>query len=144
MAANLRSTFDRIRLLASPICTIFDTDHFGCRLRHSARQIFDCASNALGIVETIDMIRAGSVTVYFEIQRRGKPVPLQAKGAAPSQNVSQGELGFFRGWRWLGLLCLGRWLRRRLSLLCGRPSRFLRFAGDDVEIAADIANFNAL
>jgi hypothetical protein len=37
----------------SRICTISDTDHFGCRLRHSSRQILNCSSNALGVVVTI-------------------------------------------------------------------------------------------
>jgi hypothetical protein len=67
----------------------FRKDHFGCRLRHFARQICNCASSPFGIVETIDMIPAGSVKVYFEIQRRGKPAPLQAKGATPRQSVSR-------------------------------------------------------
>jgi hypothetical protein len=37
----------------SRICTILDTDHFGCLHLYSFRQIFNCSSNALGIVETI-------------------------------------------------------------------------------------------
>jgi hypothetical protein len=44
---------DTIRLQASQICTISDTDHFRCRLRHSSRQILNCSRNALGVVETI-------------------------------------------------------------------------------------------
>jgi len=37
----------------SGICTILDTDHFGCRRLYSSLQIFNCSANALGVVETI-------------------------------------------------------------------------------------------
>src|SRR6185369_11609068 len=91
-----------------------------------------------------DMLLRGSRIPKWEVQ-----LDLRATGDAAkhrkqqrSVGVPQAGLGFFRGWRWLGLCCVWRRLRRRLSLLWRRLSGFLRLRGKDVKIAADIAHFN--
>ena len=93
MAANLRSTFDRIRLQAFTNLYNFGHDHFGCRLRNSARQIFNCSSNALGIPETIF------------------PSPDSPRTCIPSLISSSSDSGrLLQAWRWFQETVRGRLL----------------------------------
>ena len=74
-------------------CTILNTDHFGCRLRHSARQIFNCSSNALGIPETIF------------------PSPDSPRTCIPSLISSSSDSGrLLQAWRWFQETVRGRLL----------------------------------